>query len=67
MGFFQKQQSLFLLEGGRCRPLSLATFAMEVGMFGKDNINLAHQPFINILLYGLTGVLLFRILLVCFR
>ncbi|MBK7938981.1 MAG: hypothetical protein IPJ82_18750 [Lewinellaceae bacterium] len=64
MGFFQKQQSLFLLEGGRYRPLSLATFAMEVGMFGKDNINLAHiSHFINILLYGLTGVLLFRILL----
>ncbi len=64
MGYFQKQEQLFLLEGGRYRPLSLATFAMEVGIFGKDNANLAHiSHFINILLYGLTGVLLYRILL----
>jgi hypothetical protein len=61
MGYFQKRENLFLLEGGRYRPLSLATFAMEVGMFGKDHPSISH--FINILLYGLTGVLLFRILL----
>ncbi len=64
MGYFQKQEQLFLLEGGRYRPLSLATFAMEVGIFGKDNAHLAHvSHFVNILLYGLTGVLLYRILL----
>ena len=61
MGYFQKKENLLLLEGGRYRPLSLATFAMEVGIFGKDHPNLSH--FINILLYGLTGVLLYRILL----
>jgi len=64
MGYFQRQENLYLLEGGRYRPLSLATFAMEVGMFGKDNPNLAHiSHAVNILLYGLTGVLLYRILL----
>jgi len=64
MGYFQKQEQLFLLEGGRYRPLSLATFAVEVGIFGKDNAALPHiSHFINILLYGLTGVLLYRILL----
>ena len=61
MGYFQKRENLLLLEGGRYRPLSLATFAMEVGVFGKDHPGISH--FINILLYGLTGVLLYRILL----
>jgi protein O-mannosyl-transferase len=59
MGFFKEQK--FLLEGGRYRPLSLATFAMEVGMFGPGNTTISHG--INILLYGLTAVLLYRILL----
>lgn len=61
MGYFQNKQQLFLLEGGRYRPLSLATFAMEVGIWGKDHPHTSH--FINILLYGLTGVLLYRVLL----
>ncbi|MCC6281478.1 MAG: hypothetical protein IT262_12810 [Saprospiraceae bacterium] len=61
MGYFQKQQ--FLLEGGRYRPLSLATFAAEIGIFGKDNPNLIHiSHFVNILLYGVTGIFLYRIL-----
>lgn len=58
MGYFKEQK--FLLEGGRYRPLSLATFAVEVGIFGKDHPAIGH--FINILLYGATGVLLYRIL-----
>ena len=61
MGYFQKKENLMLLEGGRYRPLSLATFAMEVGVFGNGRPNISH--FINILFYGLTGVLLYRILL----
>ncbi|MCC6462938.1 MAG: hypothetical protein IT260_20890 [Saprospiraceae bacterium] len=61
MGYFQKKENLYLLEGGRYRPLSLATFAMEVGIFGKDHPGISH--FINILLYGLTGVMLYRLLL----
>jgi hypothetical protein len=64
MGYFQKKESLYLLEGGRYRPLSLATFAMEVGFFGKDNPNLQYiSHFVNVLLYALTAVLLYRILL----
>ncbi len=59
MGFFKEQK--FLLEGGRYRPLSLATFAVEVGFFGKDHPQISH--FINCILYGLNGILLFRILL----
>ncbi|MBK8555111.1 MAG: glycosyltransferase family 39 protein [Lewinellaceae bacterium] len=58
MGYFKEPK--FLLEGGRYRPLSLATFAMEVGFFGKDHPGTSH--FINILLYGLNGVLLYRVL-----
>lgn len=61
MGYFQKRENLLLLEGGRYRPLSLATFAAEVGIFGPDNPGISH--FINILLYGLTGVVLYRVLL----
>lgn len=62
MGYFQKEQ--FLLEGGRYRPLSLATFAAEVGIFGKDSAHLTEvSHFVNILLYGATGILLYRILL----
>jgi protein O-mannosyl-transferase len=61
MGYFKEQK--FLLEGGRYRPLSLATFAVEVGVFGKNNPHLAHYGhFINILLYGLNGVVLYRLL-----
>lgn len=59
MGYFKEQK--FLLEGGRYRPLSLATFAMEVEFFGPDKPAAGH--FFNILLYGLTGMLLYRILL----
>ncbi|MEQ1747124.1 MAG: hypothetical protein ABMA02_16965 [Saprospiraceae bacterium] len=61
MGYFQKRENLLLLEGGRYRPLSLATFAAEVGIFGKDHPGISH--FINILLYSLTGVMLYRVLL----
>lgn len=61
LGYFKEPK--FLLEGGRYRPLSLATFAAEVGMFGKDNPQLPHISHgINIFLYGCTGILLYRIL-----
>jgi hypothetical protein len=59
MGYFKEQK--FLLEGGRYRPLSLATFAMEVGFFGPDKPFIGH--FFNVLLYGLTGILMYRVLL----
>lgn len=59
MGYFKEQK--FLLEGGRYRPLSLATFAMEVEFFGPNKPAAGH--FFNVLLYGLTGILIYRILL----
>jgi protein O-mannosyl-transferase len=35
MGYFQKKEDLYRLPGGRYRPLSLATFAVEIGLWGK--------------------------------
>jgi tetratricopeptide (TPR) repeat protein len=57
-GYFGEQKNL--VEGNRYRPLSLVTFAMEYGFFNKLNPSFSH--WINILLYGLTGILLFRLL-----
>ncbi|MDX1910182.1 MAG: hypothetical protein SFV22_01790 [Saprospiraceae bacterium] len=59
MGYFKEQK--FVLEGGRYRPLSLATFALEVEFFGPNHPAISH--FINVLLYGFTGLLLYRILI----
>lgn len=47
------------LTGGRYRPLSTVTFALEQGLFGT---NLFVSHLINVLLYCLTVVLLFRLL-----
>ncbi|MBL7825636.1 MAG: hypothetical protein JNJ57_03325 [Saprospiraceae bacterium] len=63
MGYFKEQK--FLLEGGRYRPLSLATFAMEVDLFGPGKTTISH--IINVLLYGFTGILLYQILLGLFK
>ena len=52
-----------IVVGGRYRPLSLITFAMEWQAFAKDgkgNPGISH--FINILLFALTGILLFILL-----
>ncbi|MCK5822442.1 MAG: tetratricopeptide repeat protein [Bacteroidales bacterium] len=56
-GFFGKDKKL--VAGGRYRPLSIVTFAVEHQFFGK-NPHLSH--FINILLYALIGILIFVIL-----
>ncbi len=56
-GYFGEQKNL--LEGGRYRPLSIATFAIEYQFFGL-NPKIGHL--LNILFYALTGLLLFRIL-----
>jgi len=52
------------LTGGRYRPLSLAMFAVEYGLFG-ENPFMGHL--INVLLYGLTLMLLFIVLQQCFN
>ncbi|MDY0143268.1 MAG: tetratricopeptide repeat protein [Bacteroidales bacterium] len=69
----QIQEEKKLVAGGRYRPLSLSTFALEVEIFGKKikdangqivyrgNPTISH--FINILLYFLTTCLLYIILL----
>jgi protein O-mannosyl-transferase len=61
-GYFGEQKQL--LEGDRYRPFSIATFAAEIGLFGKGNTFLGHL--INILLYILTAILLYRVLLFLF-
>ena len=55
-GYFGGQKDL--VAGARYRPLSIVTFAVEQTVFG-DNTFIRH--FINILLYGLCGLLIFRI------
>ncbi|RMG80050.1 MAG: DUF1736 domain-containing protein, partial [Bacteroidetes bacterium] len=50
----------FDLTGGRYRPLSITTFAIEYEIFGY---NPKPGHFFNILLYGLTGVLIYITLL----
>lgn len=49
-----------LVAGGRYRPLSLFTYALEWELFG-ENPGISH--FINALLYGLTGWILFKLML----
>lgn len=55
-GYFGEQRNL--VAGARYRPLSIVTFAMEQSVFG-DNPFIRH--FINILLYGLAGLMIFRL------
>jgi hypothetical protein len=56
-GYFGEQKDL--VQGARYRPLSIATFAVEYQFFG---LNPAVSHFINVLLYGFTGVLLYAVL-----
>ena len=69
-GFFGEEKQL--VAGGRYRPLSLVTFAVENQLFGEEgkdasgklvfvgNPQVSH--FFNVLLYALTGIVLFQIL-----
>jgi len=61
-GFFLEQKSL--VSGGRYRPLSIATFALEYQVAGSDPA-LGHL--INLLLYGLSGALLYLLLVRFFQ
>ncbi len=58
-GFLGTQQNLVV--GSRYRPLSIATFALEHQYFGAK-AGLSHA--INILLYALTGLLIYRLLFI---
>ena len=61
-GYFQEQREL--ISGGRYRPLSIATFALEYQVAGLAP-GLSHA--INLVLYGLTGALLYLLLARLFR
>ncbi|MEP6793172.1 MAG: glycosyltransferase family 39 protein [Saprospiraceae bacterium] len=60
-GYFHGQQDL--VAGARYRPLSIISFAVEQSLFGDNRIE---RHFINILLYGLIGLLIFRVLSILF-
>lgn len=57
VGFFGEQKEL--VAGNRYRPLSVASFALEIALFGQ-NPWISH--FVNILFYSLTGGLLLFLL-----
>ena len=56
-GFFGTKKNL--VAGGRYRPLSLVTFALEYHFF-KENPAISHL--INIILYACTGILVYLVL-----
>lgn len=65
------------LEGGRYRPLSLITFALEVEFFGKDTTDISAKTsfignpgishFLNVLLYCISLLILYKVLNRLFR
>ncbi len=59
-GFFKESGKAQLVAGGRYRPFTLVMFAIEYQLFGKSPF-IGH--FINVLLFGLTCVLLYFLLL----
>jgi tetratricopeptide (TPR) repeat protein len=60
VGFYGEQGSE-LVAGGRYRPFSLVTFAIEVQLFGHNPM-ISHA--INVLLFTLTCLLLYHLLLI---
>jgi tetratricopeptide (TPR) repeat protein len=62
-GFFKEEGKATLVAGGRYRPLSLVTFAMEYQLFGKNPM-VGHIA--NSLWYGLTVVVLYLLLMQLF-
>jgi tetratricopeptide (TPR) repeat protein len=59
-GFFKEAGKASLVAGGRYRPFTLVMFAIEYQLFGKSPF-IGH--FINVVLFGLTCVLLYFLLL----
>lgn len=58
-GFFKEEGKSKLVAGGRYRPLSLATFAIEIAIFGASPL-VSH--IVNALLFALCGYLVFYVL-----
>ena len=63
-GFFKEEGKAKLVSGGRYRPFTLIMFALEWELFGK-NPTVSH--FINVMLYGFLGVLIYFLLLRLFK
>lgn len=59
------QANMKELAGGRYRPLSVAMLALEVEIFGSNRPHISH--FINILLYIITAMTLYRLLVYLFN
>lgn len=59
-GFFQEEGKSNLVAGGRYRPFSLMTFAVEFALFGL-NPRVSH--IVNALFFAFTGVVLYLLLL----
>lgn len=63
LGFFGDSEKLSLVAGGRYRPLSLVIFALEYQIFGESAFAF---HLIQVLMYGLLLVLIFRFLVSLF-
>ncbi len=57
LGFFKTESKLHNVSGGRYRPTSQVMFAIEYEIFGEKPL-IGH--FVNVLLYALLGILIFR-------
>lgn len=74
-GFFKREGKQFLVEGGRYRPLTLIFFATGWEIFGEEEgVPLDGTPksamyfhFFTILFYGLTGIVLYLLLIKMLR
>lgn len=76
-GFFKEEGKSQLVAGGRYRPLSLVTFALEWELFAKKSMDENGQlsqrgrpwisHLINSLLFGATVVLLYTVILLLFK
>ena len=64
-GFFKDPSKARLVAGGRYRPMTPVMFAVEKSLFGDKQVWAGH--FINALLYGLTGAVLYWLLTAMFR
>lgn len=62
-GYFGEKKDL--VQGNRYRPLSIMTFAIEIGFLGGMKPMVSH--FINILLYACSGIMLMMVLSMMFR
>ncbi|NNC95294.1 MAG: tetratricopeptide repeat protein [Chitinophagales bacterium] len=60
-GFFGERGAK-LVAGGRYRPFSIATFAIEKELFGGEQYNPHVGHTVNAILYGITGIVIFLFL-----